>query len=259
MFYKDISKNLVEMIKKSKFFDKVEIKVISAMLELEKEGKIKNTASIIAKRCGMSVTNAYKYLYNLAEIGIVEYEEDKQKLFWLSRVNPFDRIISMITKEYTERKAALKAAGDMYSRIISPIRVLEKPYIKNITSFDDFEKKCAYISDIAEGKLCIISDWVPEEFIILDSWKRVKERGVEMKWLANDLSEEKTELLQKLGFEVRFFDEIIYFFIMVADENNGVVVKNINKEKINGFWFINQENDFQKNFDEWWDSAGEIK
>lgn len=257
MFHTELYEKLVEMIKRSKFFDKVEINVISSMLELEKKGKVKSTASEIAKNAGITVTNAYKYLYNLSDLGIVEYEEDKQKLFWLSRINPFERIIAIITKDFLDKKAALATASEIYHKLISNKKIQEKPRIKK---FDrNFEVFCAFIADHANKELCIISNWVPEDFIILDSWKRCEKRNVEMKWLASELHEEKVELLTRLGFEVRFTEEVIYPFIMVSDERNGIVVENISEKGVKGFYFLNHLNDFKENFNKWWDEAGEIK
>jgi len=257
MFYTGIYEKLIEMIKRSRFFDRVEINVISSMLELEKNGKIKSTASEIAKKAGITVTNAYKYLYNLSNLGIVEYEEDKQKLFWLSRVNPFERIIAIITKEFLDKKAALAAAGEIYKRIISPKKIHTKPRVKKFEN--NFEILCAFIADYANKELCVISNWVPKDFIILDAWKRCEKRNVEMKWLASDLEEEKVNLLKSLGFEVRFTEEVIYPFIMVSDERNGIVIEQLSEENIKGFYFLNCINDFKEHFTKWWEDAGEIK
>jgi hypothetical protein len=46
---------------------------------------------------------------------------------------------------------------------------------------------------------------------------------------------------------------------LVSDEKNGIVVENLEKDGIKGFWFVNYQNDFQENFEKWWESAGEIK
>ncbi len=256
MFVYDNYEKIAEMLRRSKFFDKVEINVISAMLELESRGKIKNTASDIAKRAGLSVTNAYKYLYNLAKLGIVEFEQDKQKLFWLSRVNPFPRIIALITSEYLEKKAALAAAEKLYEKVVVPRKISEKPRIRKFTG--DFELFCAYIADTAKKELCVISDFVPEHFVVLDSWKRCEERNVEMRWLACELGEEKARFLERIGFEVRYTHEIIYPFIMVSDGKNGVVAEKI-ENGISGFLFLNCENDFKEHFEKWWEDAGEVK
>ncbi len=257
MFHTELYEKLIEMLKRSGFFDKVEINVLSALFQLEKEGKAKSTASEIARRAGITVTNAYKYLYNLSKLGMVEFEEDRQKLFWLSRANPFDRIIAIITKEYLEKKAALVAAGEVYGKIISTKKIHEKPRIRKFEN--DFEILCAFIADHANKELCVISNFVPEDFVILDAWKRCEKRNVEMKWLASELNEERVEFLKRLGFEVRFTEEIIYHFIMVADERNGIVIENLSEDKISGFYFLNQVNDFKENFKKWWDEAGEIK
>jgi sugar-specific transcriptional regulator TrmB len=260
MFYKELFDKFMEMLKKSKFFDKVELKVISAMLELEKEGKTKNTASAIARKCGMNVTNTYKYLYKLADLGIVEYEDSKYKVFWLSRINPFPRIAGIITKDYLEKKASLAAAGKIYEELVLVTKLQEKPQLRRFDSYENFELKCAYIIDSAQKKICVISDWIPADFfLILDALKRAKERGVELRWLAENMNEENVEFLEKLGFKVRFFDEMIYPFILVSDEKNGIVVENLEKDGIKGFWFVNYQNDFQENFEKWWESAGEIK
>ncbi len=256
MFYFENYGKITEMLKRSKFFDKVEVNVISAMLELESMGKVKNTASEIARKAGLNVTNAYKYLYNLAKLGIVDFEEEKQKLFWLSRVNPFPRIIALITSEYLERKAALTTAQKFYERLIVSRAVSEKPRIRKFS--EDFELVCAYVADVAKKELCVIADFVPEDFVVLDAWRRCEERNVEMRWLACELPEEKARFLEKIGFQIRYTYEIIYPFIMVSDEKYGVVVETMDKE-IKGFFFLNCENDFKENFEKWWEDAGEIR
>ncbi len=253
-----MKEKFVDMLKKSKVFDKVEINVIMAMIELERKGKIKNTASEIAKEARIGTTNAYKYLYKLSELGLVEYEEDKQKVFWLSRVNPFSRIISAITDEYLKRKAALKAAGELYKNIVVPVKVIKSPEIRRIEGFDEFERYVAYLSDLSEKEIAVISDTVPKDsFLILDAWKRARERGIKMRWIGNDLGEEDVSLLKKIGFEVRFYDEIFYPFIMAADWKNGVTVEEL--DDFSGFVFLNKQTDFQEKFEELWDRAGEIK
>lgn len=257
MFNLELYQKLIEMIKRSRFFDKVEINVIYSMLELEKKGKIKSTASEIAKNAGITVTNAYKYLYNLSNLGIVEYEENKQKLFWLSRINPFDRIIAIITKDFLEKKASLVTAGEIYKKIVSNKKIQEKARVKKFES--NFEILCAFIADHANKELCVISNWIPEDFIILDSWKRCEKRNVEMKWLASELEEEKVNFLKSLGFEVRFTEEVIYPFIMVSDERNGIVIERLSEKNIKGFYFLNCINDFKEHFTKWWENAGEIK
>ncbi len=259
MIYSQVPENFAKMLEKSKFFDKVEIKIICALLELEMKGKIKSSAHEIAKNCGMNVTNAYKYLYNLAKFGIVECEEGKQKLFYLSRVNPFERIVSILNREYAERKAALKAAGDTYARVISPVKAMAASKTERIDSEEEFALKVAYLSDLSKEKICIISDTLPEDLVILDSWKRARERGIAMRWLANEMSEEHAKLAERLGFEVRYFDEIVYPFIMVCDEKNGIVIEERENERIRAVFFLNYRNDFQKNFEKWWENAGEVK
>lgn len=257
MFYTELYEKLIEMIKRSRFFDKVEINILYALLSLEKRGKVKCTASEIAKNAGITVTNAYKYLYNLSKLGIVEYEEDKQKLFWLSRINPFERIIAIITKDFLEKKAALVTAGEIYNKLVSAKKINEKARIRRFE--ENFEVFCAYIADHSEKELCVISDFVPDDFVILDSWKRCEKRNVEMKWIANEIEEEKIDFLKRIGFEVRIIDEIIYPFIMVSDEKYGIVVESLTENEIKGFIFLNYPNDFKENFDKWWDEAGEIK
>ncbi len=258
MFYNEVRNKFERFLKDSGVFDKVEIKVIMAMIDLEKEGKVKNTASEIAKKSGMSVTNAYKYLYNLAKFGIVEFEEDKQKVFWLSRVNPFPRIISIITNEYLNRKASLKAAEELYNEVVVPVKVNKLPEVRKFSGFEDFERYIAYMSDLAKKEINIVSDYVPKDsFIILDSWKRAKERDIRLRWVCSEMSEENIDFLKRIGFEVRFYDEISQPFILISDEKNGVILEDI--ESVEGVVFFNIEKDLKEKFELLWDKSGEIK
>ncbi len=257
MIYPEMCKKIIELLEISKFFDKVELKVFKALLELEAEGKVKSTAGEIARKAGITVTNAYKYLYNLEKLGIVEIEEGKQKLFWLSRVNPFPRILSLVTKEYLEKKAALKTAENIYEKIVLPRRVVEKPRKREIKNKQDFLVCCAYIADLAKNSLCVISDFLPEDFVVLEAFKRCKERHVEMRWLACEMEEEKAEVVKKIGFEIRFVDEILHTFIMVADFSSGIAIES--EEPFSAICFLNYPNKFKENFEKLWDSAGEMK
>ena len=72
------------LLKQTKEFDDVEVKMIRAMLNLENRDMAKFTAATIAKELNMSVTNAYKYLYSLQQKGIIESMAGKNKVFWFT-------------------------------------------------------------------------------------------------------------------------------------------------------------------------------
>ncbi|MEM5781809.1 MAG: helix-turn-helix domain-containing protein, partial [Candidatus Aenigmatarchaeota archaeon] len=93
------------LLKESKQFDDLEIRIIRAMLMLTNRDVIKADANLIAKEAGISVTNAYKYLYSLQRKGLIESGQDKNKVFWLARsANPFPRIMSYVSKDYLRLK-----------------------------------------------------------------------------------------------------------------------------------------------------------
>lgn len=52
-----------EMLKQTKEFDELEIKIVKAMINLQNREQPKVTAAMIADGTDISVTNAYKYLY----------------------------------------------------------------------------------------------------------------------------------------------------------------------------------------------------
>ena len=57
------------LLKDSKQFDDLEVRILRAMLILTNRDVIKIDAAKIAQEAGMSVTNAYKYLYSLQKKG----------------------------------------------------------------------------------------------------------------------------------------------------------------------------------------------
>lgn len=238
------------LLKESKQFDDLEIKILQAMLVLEKNRKIKNTASDIARESNLSVTNAYKYLYSLQKKGIIEYDESKNKIFWLSRVNPFPRLFSYIGKEYLAKKQLFSKLEDFYAKTISKGEIwFGTQVFERFSNSEEFINKTAFLLDIAEEEVLITAEEFAEDFIILDAIRRAVERDVKVKVLCLNITKETEERLKKIGVEVKFMDRFFQPFIMVTDSRHGIAIE---MRSGKGVWFLNQENDYRKKFMDLW-------
>ncbi len=238
------------LLKESKQFDDLEIKILQAMLALEKNRKTKNTASDIARESNLSVTNAYKYLYSLQKKGIIEYDESKNKIFWLSRTSPFPRLFSFIGKEYIERKELFKKLDKFYSKAISKGDVwFGMKLFERFESEDEFVNRSAFLLDIAEEEALITAEDFVEDFITIDAIRRAVERDIKIKILCLNITKETEEKLKKIGVEVKFMDRFFQPFIMVIDSRHGIAIE---MKSHRGVWFLNQENDYRKKFMELW-------
>lgn len=246
-----------DILEKSGIFDKLEIKIIRAMFSLEENKKTRNTASIIAKQAKLSVTNAYKYLYSLQQKGLVEYEKNKHKTFWLSRTNPFPRLFSYVTKDYIDKKEMFKNIKEIYNEIADGSIWLNKQIFERYSSISEFINRTSFLFDIAKNNVSITADCFLDDFIILDAIKRAQDRGVVIRILTSDMQEENVELLKKIGVEVRFTDKVIQPFIMVVDSRHGITIEMKDGEKYNGVWFLNQANDYERKFNDLWERAGD--
>lgn len=252
-----------ELLRKTEQFDKLEIKILSAMLYLDKNRQSKNNASEISKRAEMSVTNAYKYLYSLQQKGLVESDSGKNKIFWLARTNPFERLFSYLSKEYLEKKEMFSKLKNVYEKTISGKDVwMGKQVFERYSNSEDFINKASLIMDIAQKEIMIMAEDIEDDFILVDSMKRALGRGIKIRIMNSNIPEEKIALLRKIGAELRFMDRIVQPFTMVADGRHGITVEMKRNPRQNtemcGTWFLNQETDYKKKFDSLWEKAGSM-
>ncbi len=251
------------LLEKSGQFDKLEIKILSAMLFLEKGKQPKNNASDISKKAEISVTNTYKYLYSLQQKGLVESDEGKNKIFWLARANPFQRMFSYVSREYLEKKEIFSKLKEIYDKNISGKEIwMGKQIFERYSKAEDFTDKAALVLDIAQEEVLIMAEDIEDDFILIDSLKRAIERGVKVRIMNSNMPEERIALLKKMGVEMRFMDRIVQPFTMVADGRHGITIEmkgsSGEDSEMRGVWFLNQGTDYNKKFDMLWEKAGSV-
>ncbi len=251
------------LLEKTGQFDKLEIKILSAMLSLEKGKQQKSNASDISKRAEISVTNTYKYLYSLQQKGLVESDSGKNKIFWLARSNPFQRMFSYVSRDYLEKKEIFSKLNEIYDKSISDKEIwMGKQIFERYSKSGDFTDKSALILDIAQEEVMIMAEDIEENFVLMDSLKRAVGRGVKVRVMNSNMPEERIALMKKMGAELRFMDRIVQPFTMVADGRHGITIEMKNGRsdnyEIRGTWFLNQETDYRKKFDALWEKAGSV-
>jgi len=239
------------LLKDSKQFDDLEIRIIRAMLMLINRDRIKVNANEIAKQAGISVTNAYKYLYSLEKKGLVESGQDKNKIFWLTRSsNPFPRIMSFVSKDYLRLKdlfGTLKIKYDEFIEFRGPsVWLGEKAYEQYE---GDFLRRAALLLDLASDEILITADKFYDDIVLLESIKRAVERGIKIRIIAAELEPKLLQNLRKINIEMRLGRAMPY--LILVDEKHGMTVD----EKENGIWFLNCKTDYRKTFEDFWDKA----
>ena len=240
-----------DLLKQTKEFDDVEVKMIRAMLNLENRDMAKFTAATIAKELDMSVTNAYKYLYSLQQKGIIESMAGKNKVFWLARsANPFPRMFSYVTKNYIKKRSMFDELEELYKGIVRTDIVWfgEKMYEQYE---DKFEDRASFLIDISKDELLITTQKFFSDVLILDALRRAVKREVKIKIISNEIDSDRMDGLKKIGIKFRLGRAWPY--IMVMDERHGITVDKEGK----GLWFLNCNTDYKNRFDEMWDSAEE--
>jgi len=147
------------MLKDSKQFDDLEIRIVRALLKLTNRDMLKASANIIAKEANMSVTNAYKYLYSLERKGLVESGQDKNKVFWLARsTNPFPRIMGYVAKDYLRLKELFSKLEKTYNEFLDLRGKIVWQGEKAYEQYEgDFIRKAALLFDIANDEILISS------------------------------------------------------------------------------------------------------
>lgn len=210
------------MLRETDSFDELEVKVMRAMLVLAQRKRPKVDASAIAKEAGMSVTNAYKYLYSLQAKGVVEGSKAKQKMFWLSRsANPFPRLFSYVGRDYLRKKELFVKLGSAYERLL-PIGEIMSGERMNEHYTSDYVERAAFLMDIAKEELFIAIEKFFDDFVLLDAVRRALERNVRVRIVANQIDANQLEKLERAGLEVRLGR--YWPGLILADGRHGLTV-----------------------------------
>jgi len=239
------------LIKDSKQFDDLEIRIVRAMLMLASRDRLKINANEIAKEAGISVTNAYKYLYSLQRKGLVESGQEKNKVFWLTRsANPFPRIMSFVTKDYFRLKDLFGTVKEKYDEYIE----LRGPTIwhgeKAYEQYEgEFLRRASMLFDLASDEIVITTDKFYDDIVLLESVKRAVERGIRIRIIAAELEPKLLQNLRKINIEMRLGRAMPY--LILVDEQHGMTVD----EKDKGIWFLNCKTDYKKTFENFWEKS----
>ena len=242
------------MLKESKQFDDLEIRIVRAMLKLANRDLLKANANVIAAEAGMSVTNAYKYLYSLEKKGLVEAGQDKNKVFWLTRTsNPFPRIMSYVSKDYLRLKELFSKVEKMYDEYMD---IRGKAIWQNEKAYEqyegDFIRRAAILFDIANDEILITTKKFYDDIVLLEAIKRAVERGVKIRVIASEMFPPMIEKLRKINIDMRLGRAMPY--LIMADEKHGMTVDDNEK----GIWFLNCKTDYKDKFEEFWSKAHAI-
>jgi len=239
------------LLKDSKQFDDLEIRIIRAMLMLTNRDVIKIDANLIAKEANISVTNAYKYLYSIQKKGLVESGQDKNKVFWLARsTNPFPRIMSYVSKDYIRLKDLLAKLEVQYNEFLEfrgrTIWQGEKAYEQYE---GDFINKASLLFDLANEEILITTDKFYDDIVLLEAIKRAVQRGVKIRIIATELHPTMLQNLRKIGIEMKLGRASPY--MVVVDGKHGMTVDEAEK----GIWFLNCKTDYKNNFEDFWEHS----
>lgn len=247
-----ITEEFCSLLRKSGKFDNLEVRIISAFLKLHKRKQEKVTANLIAKEAGLSVTNAYKYLYELERKGIVESGEDRNKVFWLAKsTNPFPRIFSHLRQDFTEKKNVFDQLERMYGQLMPADSVWggEK---KHEQYSGDFIGKASFLFDIAKQEILITTKRFYDDIVLLEAIRRAVERRIHIRIIAEELHPDLVQKLKKIGIEMRLGKAWPY--IIVVDGNHGITLDFEDK----GLWFLNYKTDYKARFEEMWLKAQKL-
>jgi len=242
------------MLKDSKQFDDLEIRIIRAMLRLTNRDVLKTNANDIAKEAAISVTNAYKYLYSLERKGLVESGQDKNKVFWLARsTNPFPRIMGYVAKDYIRLKELFSKLEKTYNEFLELRGKIVWHGEKAYEQYEgDFIRRAALLFDIADDEILITTNKFYDDIALLEAIKRAVERGVKIRIIAAELFPPMKDKLKKINIEMRLGRALPY--LIVADEKHGMTVDEGDK----GIWFLNCKTDYKDRFEEFWEKSHAI-
>ena|SRR3989344_645348 len=241
------------MLNDTGVFDELEIKVLKALLSLRNDRHIKCTASEISKGAGISVTNAYKYLYSLQSKGLVESNKDKNKVFWLSNTsNPFPRLQSFVAKEYLKKKEMFEKAQLVYESIVPSnghVWLGEKIHEKYE---QDFEQRATFLMDAAHEEILITAEKMPDDIVLLEAIKRAAARDVRIRMVVRQMDPARVEKLRGVGIDIRL-GRVSEKMILV-DDYHGI----IRETQYGGTWFMNQNNHYKQQFEKMWEDAEQL-
>lgn len=242
------------LLKQTKQFDDLEIRILRALMILENRDRIKVTANEIAKEAGISVTNAYKYLYSLQRKGLVETSEGKNKIFWLARSsNPFPRLMSYVSKDYLRIRDLFSKLEKEYDEFLKKRGKIIWQGEKTYEQYEkDFIRRAAFLFDIANDEILITTHKFYNDIILLESVKRAIQRGIKIRIIADEIDPTILDNLKKLDIEMRLGKAWPY--LIVVDGNHGMTVD----ENERGIWFLNCKTDYKDKFEEFWARAHAI-
>jgi sugar-specific transcriptional regulator TrmB len=239
------------LLKDSKQFDDLEIRIIRSMLMLTNRDVVKADANLIAKESGISVTNAYKYLYSLQKKGMVESGQNKNKVFWLARsANPFPRVMSYVSKDYIRLKDLFGKLEGQYNEYLE---LRGKTIWQNEKAYEqyegDFINKASLLFDLANEEILITTDKFYDDIVLLEAIKRAIQRGVKIRIIATELHPTMLTNLRKIGIEMKLGRAAPY--MVVVDGKHGMTVDETEK----GIWFVNCKTDYKDKFEEFWEHS----
>lgn len=246
----------IDQLKKLNYFNELELKLLSiALKKFHEEKKKVFTANEIAKFSGISVTNAYKYLYMLQEKGFIESSrgESRNKTFWLTQSNnPIPRLLSILTKEFNEKKKICNNVERAWEWFVPRDKVWnnQKFYEKYEA---EYEKRASFIIDAARKEIIITADRFFDDFIILDAIKRAVGRNIIIRAIVEQLHPDQTESLRKIGIQLRLGK--VWPYVIIADGSHGITYDPVSKS---GIWFFNQQTKYTEKFEEQWENSQEI-
>jgi len=241
--------DFVTLLKYSESFDDLEVRIIEALINLKRKRVLKATAGIIATEAGVSVTNAYKYLYSLQKKGVVEFtEKNKIKTFWLSvSCNPFPRIFSKVREDYLKKEKAFKRLERMYEDFVNIGDVWSGEKVKAKYN-GDYTDRVAFMFDIARQEVLITTPEFYTNVTILDAIKRAVQRDVSIKVISERIHPELVSKLKQIGIEMRLGNSKPN--VIIVDGRHGVLE--------DGVWFLNYMTTYRDKFKQAWTKASSL-
>jgi sugar-specific transcriptional regulator TrmB len=240
------------LLQQTNLFDSLEVRIVRAMLQLKpKQPRV--TAAMIAKQAGLSVTNAYKYLYSLQLKGLVESSKSKNKIFWIGESsNPFPRMISMVAQDYLSKKKIFADLQSIYDSSIAPTKKIwggEKIY----EHYDNnHESRILFLFDIAKEEALLTVDRLFKDFALMEAVARASSRGVRVRIVTELAEPELVEKLKKVGAELRLGRA--WPHIIVVDGSHGMTVDLGD----HGIWFLNYTSDYKNRFEQVWEKSDNL-
>lgn len=247
------SNEFCSLLRESKQFDDLEIRILRAMISLENRGRINLDANKIAKEAGISVTNAYKYLYSIEKKGLVESSERKNKIFWLARTtNPFPRLFSKISRYYLQTKELFSKLEEMYEEFTKDTKYVWHGEKLSEQYQGNFADRAAFLFDIARDEILLTTKKFYDDIVLLDAIKRAIQRNIKIRIIADEIHPDVLNKLRKINIDMRLGRAWPY--LIVVDGKHGMTVD----ENEKGIWFLNCKTDYRDKFEEFWERAHAI-